>query len=173
LAERVEFISLTDAFEQVSRPLVRGLQEGFQAAEREWEQTLVLAAEGVDLDRLIERAIITDRALVNLAGSLDKLAVELRQELERAVERERQLHNRPLIAGIVIGGLAILVLLGFTRYYVDRRLVSRLTGLSRSMLSIAGGELKTPLPRGAAMTRSPEWWMHLQFFVILRLRLRK
>lgn len=146
LSSRIEFVRSSDAVRRIDSSLRDQLVRASATAQKEWTQTLDLASSRADLDRLIDRAIITDRALVNLAASLDAFAIELRRQLQAAVERERELHNRPLIAGIAIGGLAILLLLAFTWIYVDRQLVSRLSALGRSMLDIAGGDLRAPLP---------------------------
>jgi adenylate cyclase len=87
-----------------------------------------------------------DNALVKLSAALDRLAVELRKQLQVAVDRERKIHNRPAIAGIAIGGRAVLLLLAFAWLYVDRCFVARLTDLNKSMLAIANGNLHTKLP---------------------------
>jgi signal transduction histidine kinase/DNA-binding response OmpR family regulator len=54
-----------------------------------------------------------------------------------------------MIAAIVIGSLTVLLLLAFAWLYVDRSLVARLAALSRSMLAIADGNLRAPLPPSA------------------------
>ena len=112
----------------------------------EYRQTEALAVGPADLNTLIERAIFMDKALAGLAEALKALTVELRKQLQAAVDRERVIHDRPIIAAIVVGGLTILLLLAFAWLYVDRRLVARLTGLSASMLAIAGGNLRAALP---------------------------
>lgn len=106
----------------------------------------LLAAPAVDMDTLLERAIFLDAALVNVSTALDELTRELRFQLLAAVDREREIHDRPVIAGIAIGGLSVLMLLIFTWLVVDRYFVARLTRLSKAMLSIAEGDLDTTLP---------------------------
>ena len=64
-----------------------------------------------------------DKALAGLAEALKALTVELRKQLQAAVDRERAIHDRPIIAAVVVGGLTILLLLAFAWLYVDRRLV--------------------------------------------------
>lgn len=105
-----------------------------------------LAADTVDMDTLLERAIFLDAALVDVDSALTDLSDDLRVQLQAAVDREREIHNRPVIAGIAIGGLSVLMLLIFTWLVVDRNFVMRLTGLSKAMLSIADGNLGTTLP---------------------------
>jgi signal transduction histidine kinase len=146
LGSRLSFIRASEAAQKLDREVLAGLDRAFATAQEEHARTLSLLAGRPDLDQLIERAIATDKSLLSLANSLHTLALELRGQLQVAVARERQVHNRPLIAGAAIGGLAILLLLAFTWFYVDRHLVARLTGLSGSMLAISGGNLKAPLP---------------------------
>ncbi len=101
---------------------------------------------GGDVNGLIEGAIHADRALLALEEALIATAVDLRRELQEAVDHERAIHHRPVVAGIAIGGSAVLFLVGFAWLYADRHLAGRLVALSRSMLAIAAGNLRTPLP---------------------------
>jgi len=146
LSERIEFIATSDAAKHIEPGLLKGIRNTHAKAVEEHTQTEATPPGQVNLDRLIERAILTDKALIALSESLRALAIELRRQLELAVQRERAIHNRPLIAGAAIGGLTILLCVAFTWLYVDRQLVARLLALSRSMLAIAGGNLKVPLP---------------------------
>ncbi len=115
---------------------------------RELDLTKAALASGqVDMDTMLERAIFADTALVDLSKALNFLALDLRKQLQSAVDREREIHNRPVIVSIVIGGLTVVMLLVFTWLVVDRYFVTRLTALSESMLAIAGGELRTELPK--------------------------
>ena len=147
IVQRLHFIQGSSASEAVDPGVLQAVERAFARSNEELEQTIELVkSDSADLDALIERAIFADRALQGLAVALDSLAVELRKQLQIAVDRERAIHNRPVIAGIVIGGLAILLLAAFAWLFVDRSIVARLTALSDSMLAIAGGRLRTPLP---------------------------
>jgi adenylate cyclase len=147
LSALIDFIAASEAARRIELGTRDRLMAGFAQAREQYEQSEAVAAAGdADLNRLIERVVFTDRALVGLASALNELAVELRRQLQAAVDRERAIHNRPVIAGIAIGGLALVLLVAFAWLYVDRRLVARLEGLSRSMLAIAGGNLRAPLP---------------------------
>jgi nucleotide sugar dehydrogenase len=58
----------------------------------------------------LRRALISvydKTGLGELAKGLDALAVELRKQLQVAVDREREIHDRPIIAGIAVGGHCI------------------------------------------------------------------
>jgi len=126
-------------------------QLALQAAlEQVWQghvrsEQIVSRADG-DVNSLIEGSIYADRALIGLEAALAAVAVELRKELQGAVDYERSIHDRPAIAGIAIGGSAVLFLLGFAWLYADRQIAARLVSLSRSMLAIARGDLAAPLP---------------------------
>ncbi len=150
LTSLINAIGASSATQAVQPTGLEAVTQAFDKATQEYESTRTVVANGkADLDTLIERAIFVDKALAALAGALNALAVELRQELQAAVERAREVHNRPMIAGIVIGGLSVLLLLAFAWLYVDQSLVARLTALSRSMLAIAGGNLRAALPATA------------------------
>ena len=148
LTSHIDEISDSHAAKLIDPPIYDAVIRAFERVSIEYEKTeTAIAAQGVDLDTLIERAIFVDKALEELSETLGFLAIELRKQLQIAVDRERQIHNRPVIAGIVMGGLAVVLLLAFTWLYVDRYFVTRLTGLSKSMLAIASGKLLTKLPK--------------------------
>ena len=147
LTSLIDFIGASDAARQIAPSVLAGVTDALAEAAGQYQQTEAVAAGGsANLTQLIERAIFTDKALAGLAQALNELALELRKQLQAAVDREQLIHDRPLIAGIAIGALALGLLLAFAWLYVDRNLVARLTALSRSMLAIAGGELRAPLP---------------------------
>ncbi|MEP6066961.1 MAG: ATP-binding protein [Paracoccaceae bacterium] len=105
-----------------------------------------LLADAIDMNLLLQQALVLDGALDDLAIALDNLTGDLRVQLQLAVDQERRIHNRPVVAGIAIGALSVAMLLVFTWLVLDRFFVSRLTGLSKVMLAIAGGNLKAVLP---------------------------
>ncbi len=147
LTTAIELINASSAIQKVAPQVVAALNISLKQAREEYERTERLAAAGPsDLNSLIERAIFVDRALVDLEDALESATVELRRQLTAAVDHERAIHDRPVIAGIAIGGSAVALLLAFTWLYVDRHLVRRMVALSRSMLAIAGGNLRAPLP---------------------------
>jgi len=147
LTAEIDLIAGSDATKSIDPAILEAVTRAYDMALAEYQQTeAVIADDAVDLDTLIERAIFIDNALVSMSEALQVLAVELRKQLQIAVDREREIHNRPIIAGTAIGGLAVLLLLAFTWLVVDRFFVARLTGLSRSMLAIARGNLHAELP---------------------------
>lgn len=146
LSSSIEIILGSDAARMTEPALLSSLRDALSQARQAWQKTTAVAGGPADLDALIERVIVTDRALAGVYESLAALALELRKALQAAVERERAIHDRPMIAGVAVGGLVIILLLAFTWLYVDRGLVARLTALSESMRAIAGGNLRAPLP---------------------------
>ncbi len=164
LTSLINAIGASSATQAVQPAVLEAVTQAFDKATQEYEKTRTVANGKADLDTLIERAVFVDKALAALAGALNALAVELRQELQAAVERAREVHNRPMIAGIVIGGLTVLLLLAFAWLYVDRSLVARLTALSRSMLAIAGGNLRAALPATAGRDEIAEMAKALAVF---------
>ena len=147
LKARIEAIAASDATQAIEPDTLSAVVQAFDKASEEYDQAEAAVASGqTDMDTLLERAIFIDKALGSLSSALNTLAVELRKQLQIAVDREREIHNRPVIAGIAIGGLTVLLLLAFAWLFVDRYFVTRLTALSKSMLAIAGGNLRAALP---------------------------
>ncbi len=127
------------------------VQEAFDRVRVELEATEdSLSVDAADMDTLLERAIFLDAALVSLSDALEALTRDLRAELQSAVNHEREIHNRPIFAGIAIGALTVIMLLFFTWLVVDRHFVKRLSSLSQSMLAIAGGDLRAYVPEPAS-----------------------
>ena len=159
LSSVIAFIRTSNAAQQVEPGVLAPVLEAFRRAEEEYRQTEAIAAGGAtNLDGLIERAIFTDKALAALAEALNALALELRKQLQAAVDREREIHDRPIIAGIAIGGLALVVLVAFAWLYVDRNLVARLTALQRQHAGASPAAIcARRCPRPKATTRSPTW----------------
>ncbi len=147
LTARIAAIVASDATRAIEPATLAAMVNGLEKVSEEYELAEAAFASGqTDLDTLLERAIFIDKALKGLSGALGALAVELRKQLQIAVDREREIHDRPIIAGVAIGGLTVLVLVAFAWLFVDRYFVTRLTALSKSMLAIAGGNLHAALP---------------------------
>lgn len=146
LEQRIASISV-GAPDQGADGARSAVETSFDSVRNELQVTeQALAANVTDMDTLLERAIFLDAALVSLTDALDKLTRELRVDLQNAVNREREIHNRPIIAGIATGVLTVLMLIGFAWLVVDRHFVARLLNLSQSMLAIAGGDLRAHVP---------------------------
>ncbi|MFD0462528.1 hypothetical protein ACFQY9_12310 [Microvirga aerilata] len=166
LDRAVGAVTNASAAREVDPQQFQALRAALDQARKDYARSEELAtlAKG-DINSLIQGAIYADRALLALEGALNSMTVELRRELQEAVDHERSIHDRPVIAGIVIGGSAVLFLLAFAWLYADRHLAGRLLALSRSMLAIAAGNLRTPCRTPMAKTRSPRWPRHCRSFV--------
>jgi methyl-accepting chemotaxis protein len=110
----IDTVRHSSAARRITPDVLEAVTQAFDKATRKYEQTQSVIASGkTDLDTLLERAIIIDKALVVLGEALGTLTRELRRQLQVAVEREQQIHNRPRQAGLAIGGLAIVLLAVF------------------------------------------------------------
>jgi signal transduction histidine kinase len=139
----INVIVQSSAAQAIEPAVLRAVTSAFGNTANEYQRTQAVTDGGSsDLNTLIERAIFMDKALAGLAEALSVLTVELRKQLQAAVDRERAIHNRPIIAGIAIGGLALLLLLAFTWLYV-RNLAGPIRALQEGATRIGRGDLKS------------------------------
>jgi signal transduction histidine kinase/HAMP domain-containing protein len=137
----IKVIAESRAAQTIEPAVLEAVTSAFGNAANEYERTkAVIAGSPADLNTLIERAIFMDKALAGLAEALSILTVELRKQLQAAVDREREIHNRPIIAGIAIGGLALLLLMAFAWLYV-RNLAGPIRALQDGAARIGRGDL--------------------------------
>lgn len=147
LGDKIAQIEASTAIGEIEPAAAAALFQSFADAEAAFIKAEALVSDpSADLNDLFEAAIRADRALSALAERLKVAAVALRRELQAAVDRERVIHNRPLIAGIGIGAAAIMFVVAFTWAYADRHIARRITALSDSMMAIADGNLRTEIP---------------------------
>ncbi|MFK7997782.1 MAG: adenylate/guanylate cyclase domain-containing protein [Granulosicoccus sp.] len=147
ISSQIEHILNSDVFQTVEPGISKTVVNTRLTAENQIKKTVSISNNtDSDLDTLLEVAIITDRDLVGLKDALNSLVVELRQQIQKAVAHEKRIHDRPIIAGIAVGGLAILLIVTFTLIYIDGHLVARITALSKSMLAISGNDLRAEIP---------------------------
>ena len=155
LVLQIDAIRNSNAIQQAPIPAFDAVQERLDELEVQVAETGELISDtDADLDTLIEGAVFADRAAQELIKALEGLAIELRDRLQQAVDREREIHGRPSQAAIVIGATAIGLFIAFAWLYVDRNLVRRLTRLSSSMEAVAGGDLKITLPPAVGSRRN-------------------
>src|SRR5262245_33637734 len=87
----------SQAAQRSTPEVLAAVTQAFDKAMQEYEQTKAIMASGkTDLDTLLERGIVMEKALGALGEALGALTRELRQQLQVAVEREQQLHQRPI-----------------------------------------------------------------------------
>jgi signal transduction histidine kinase len=139
----IKVIGQSTAAQAIEPPVLEAVTSAFGNAANEYQRTQAVTTRGpTDFNTLIERAIFMDKALAGLAEALGVLTVELRKQLQAAVDREREIHNRPIIAGIAIGGLALLLLVAFAWLYV-RSLVGPIRALQDGAARIGRGHLSS------------------------------
>jgi hypothetical protein len=127
-------------------------------------RTLLDGPEGLIESRrrqigMVDRAerVLRDNAELaqHLTTAVDRLVdlstADIRQASVAAIDIQ-QVSANVLIALVILSLVSSALIVWL---YVDRNLVARLTGLSSSMLALAGGDLRAPLP--AAGTRSAGW----------------
>ena len=144
IGHNMNLINNSSVISTVNVDVVASVQSAYAKAEKELEKlTLAVESGSATFNALLLHAITTNDALNNLDRWLVELAVELRFQLQQAVDREQEIHNRPVIAGAVVGGLAVTLLIILIWLFVEKGIIRRLTQLSQSMLGIAGGDLHT------------------------------
>jgi signal transduction histidine kinase len=137
----INVIVQSSAAQAIEPAVLEPVTSAFGDAANEYQRTQAVATGGAaDLNTLIERAIFMDKALAGLAEALSVLTVELRRQLQAAVDYEREIHDRPIIAGIAIGGLALMLLMAFAWLYV-RSLVGPMRALQEGATRIGRGDL--------------------------------
>ena len=118
----------------------RGFMEGPNSLLAVREQELGIVAQAESL--LAENVALSRQ----VGDGLDRLVATVSRDIGAA--NEEALAAQRLGSGVLIG-MVLLSLLSsglIVWRYVDRNLIARLTALSNSMLAIAGGNLRAPLP---------------------------
>ncbi|MDA9982152.1 PAS-domain containing protein [Gammaproteobacteria bacterium] len=118
----------------------RQLTDGENNAPSLRARELTLLATGEELRR--ENA----RLSRELTASVHLLVRGTKLDISQATSRARTVQRRSSITLILIVSLSLASSVLIVWLYVNRNLVARLTGLSDSMLAIAGGNLKAILP---------------------------
>lgn len=129
---RTRFRQRVDEFEE----LIAGPKSIAQAREDE----LALLAKGGKL--LVENVQLSR----NLTVAVDRLVAAAKRDITEAGREAAtvQRYGTGVVLGSAVLSLVSSVLIVWL--YVDRNLLARLSGLSQSMLAIAGGNLRAPLP---------------------------
>jgi signal transduction histidine kinase len=140
LTSRIDLIEASGATLAIEPGVLEAVTQAFGKAFEQYQRTEEVAGNAADLNTLIERAVFDERALAALADALQALAIELRKKLQVAVDRERAIHNRPIIAGIAIGGVALLLLMAFAWLYM-RGLAGPIRALQDGAARIGRGDL--------------------------------
>ena len=146
LTALIGVVRTSHAMQSIKPGLLETVTQAFSSATQEYEKTVAVAVSGTaDLDALLDRAISINKSLEALAEALDILTIELRQQLQTAVEREQQLHNRPIRAGIAIGGIAFVLLTVFAWLFAAY-FVKPVRDLMAGAQQVSQGDLEQPVP---------------------------
>jgi len=104
-------------------------------------QSLLTAPETPEYRvRLSDESVSLDEALRDLNRILEGLATTLESEIKAAEALERQVRYRPVLAGLIIGGLSTLLLAGFA-WVFTRRLVAPIKAMASAARWVAAGDL--------------------------------
>ncbi|MEJ7012881.1 adenylate/guanylate cyclase domain-containing protein [Sinorhizobium meliloti] len=130
---RKRFQQLVDQFE--------ALIDGQRSIPNARNEELAVVAEGQKL------VVENDGLSRKLTLAVDRLVAAAKGDIAEAGEEAATV--RRYGTGVVLGSalLSLLSSVLIVWLYVDRNLLARLTGLSHSMLAIAAGDLRVPLPQ--------------------------
>ncbi len=111
----------------------------------------IIAAREIELNAAEEGRHGQTRILplsTQLSKAVEGLVDASKQGIATATEKTQTVQNLGRLALAVVVALSLIssVLIGW--FYVGRNIVARLTALSERMLTLAQGDLKSPLPRG-------------------------
>jgi signal transduction histidine kinase/CheY-like chemotaxis protein/methyl-accepting chemotaxis protein len=110
----------------------------------------IKSARQVELDAAYEgqRLIVENSALsARLSKAVESLGTAAKQGIAQATEQTQSVQQRGRIGLLAVVALSLIssALIGWL--YVGRNVVARLTALSDRMLTLARGDLKSPLPK--------------------------
>ncbi|MCM5693984.1 PAS-domain containing protein [Sinorhizobium meliloti] len=130
---RKRFQQLVDQFE--------ALIDGQRSITNARNEELAVVAEGEKL------VVENDKLSRKLTLAVDRLVAAAKGDIAEAGSEAATV--RRYGTGVVLGSalLSLLSSVLIVWLYVDRNLLARLTGLSHSMLAIAAGDLRVPLPQ--------------------------
>ncbi|MDW9973677.1 HAMP domain-containing protein [Sinorhizobium meliloti] len=140
--------SVTPAFDEQLRKRFQQLVEQFEALidgqrsiPNARNEELAVVAEGEKL------VVENDELSRKLTLAVDRLVAAAKGDIAEAGEEAATV--RRYGTGVVLGSalLSLLSSVLIVWLYVDRNLLARLSGLSHSMLAIAAGDLRVPLPQ--------------------------
>jgi signal transduction histidine kinase/CheY-like chemotaxis protein len=115
------------------------------------ESSSIKSAREVELDAVYDgqRLIVENSALsAQLSKAVQALGSAAKQGIAEATEETQSVQRRGRIGLLAVVALSLIssALIGWL--YVGRNIVARLTALSDRMLTLARGDLKSPLPKG-------------------------
>jgi signal transduction histidine kinase/CheY-like chemotaxis protein len=111
----------------------------------------IKSARQVELDAAYDgqRLIVENSALsAQLSKAVQALGSAAKQGIAEATEETQSVQQRGFIGLLAVVALSLISSALIVWLYVGRNIVARLTALSERMLTLAKGDLKSPLPQG-------------------------
>jgi methyl-accepting chemotaxis protein len=99
-----------------------------------------LQAKGTNQDEFFKQMIFFDEKLQGLRNALDQTGEEIGIKLNAALQLEKDVHNRPVQAGILIGVLAAGLIIVFALLF-SKKLVDPIKKMAEAARKIASGEI--------------------------------
>ena len=111
----------------------------------------ILSARQVELEAMLQgQQRIAENSILSaqLSKAVDALAIEAKRGIAAATAETQSVQKLGRLGLLTVVALSLIcsALIGFL--YVGRNIVGRLTALSDRMLTLAAGDLKSPLPSG-------------------------
>jgi adenylate cyclase len=111
----------------------------------------IMAARGVELEATAEgrRLTVENSALsIQLSHEVAALVAGSQRGIATATEQTRSVQELGRLGLLAVVALSLISSVLIVWLYVGRNIVARLTALSDRMLTLARGDLKSPLPKG-------------------------
>ncbi len=111
----------------------------------------IIAAREVELEATEEgrrRTALNSVMSSQLSGAVEALVAASKRGIATATEQTQSVQNLGRLGLAVVVALSLISSLLIGWLYVGRNIVARLTALSERMLTLAKGDLKSPLPQG-------------------------
>jgi methyl-accepting chemotaxis protein len=111
-----------------------------QAADSFSKYKSALAAKATNQDEFFKQMIFFDEKLQGLHTVFDQVGEEIGNQLKAALQLEKQVHNRPVQAGILIGVIAAGLIMVFALLF-SKRLVEPIKRMAEAARKIAAGDI--------------------------------
>jgi methyl-accepting chemotaxis protein len=99
-----------------------------------------LQTKGTNQDEFFKQMIFFDEKLQGLRTAFDETGEEIGNKLNAALQLEKDVHNRPVLAGVCIGFLAAALIVVFALLF-SQKLVAPIKKMAGAAKKIASGEI--------------------------------
>jgi signal transduction histidine kinase/methyl-accepting chemotaxis protein len=111
----------------------------------------IVAARQVELEAALEgRRLTVENSVLaaQLSNAVEDLVIAAKQGIATATDETLSVQNLGRLGLLAVVALSLISSVLIVWLYVGRNIVARLTALSARMLTLAQGDLKSPLPQG-------------------------